>query len=175
VLTQTFRPYKAAKFIKSEDSFFQVATVKELCVYPGDVNPRVRWEEMTPRPIDKSDYGTIRRHGHHDLAALVKEVKGHLKGPLADKQPVYLLNYQEMAESQDGQLVIEDGSGGRITLTDWGIREEPASCYLLRLVPNELFRQQTLVARFHHDLDTQKLCVKPLSIVTESAIVRLTF
>ncbi len=40
-LTQNFRPYKAAKFIKSDDSFFQVAQVKELCVYPGDVNPRV--------------------------------------------------------------------------------------------------------------------------------------
>jgi len=44
-LTQNFRPYKAAKFIKSDDSFFQVAQVKELCVYPGGVNPRIRWEE----------------------------------------------------------------------------------------------------------------------------------
>ena len=29
-LTQTFRPYKAAKYIKSDDSFFQVAQVREL-------------------------------------------------------------------------------------------------------------------------------------------------
>ena len=48
-LTQNFRPYKAAKFIKSDDSFFQVAQVKELCVYPGDVNPRIRWEGMARR------------------------------------------------------------------------------------------------------------------------------
>ena len=27
-LTQTFRPYKAAKYIKSDDSFFQVAQVQ---------------------------------------------------------------------------------------------------------------------------------------------------
>ena len=43
-VTQNFRPYKAAKYIKSDDSFFQIAMVKELCIYPGDVNPRIRWE-----------------------------------------------------------------------------------------------------------------------------------
>lgn len=32
-LTQNFRPYKAAKYIQSDDSFFQVAQVSELCVY----------------------------------------------------------------------------------------------------------------------------------------------
>jgi hypothetical protein len=174
VLTQTFRPYKAAKYIKSEDSFFQVATIKELCIYPGDVNPRVRWEEMTPRPTDKKDFQTVRKHGHSDFAALVKEVKGHLKAPLADKRPVYALNYTTMAESQDGDLVIEDSSGERLGLTDTGISEEPASCHLMRLVPKDLFSHQTLVGRFYHDLDTQRLCVKPLSVVTESAIVRLT-
>ena len=60
-LTQTFRPYKAAKFIKSDDSFFQVAQVKELCVYPGDVNPRIRWESMVTRPIEREDYRKIRQ------------------------------------------------------------------------------------------------------------------
>src|SRR5688572_13526095 len=49
-VTQNFRPYKALKYIKSDDSFFQVAQVKELCVYPGDVNPRIRWDGMVARP-----------------------------------------------------------------------------------------------------------------------------
>ena len=175
VLTQTFRPYKAATFIKSEDSFFQVATTKELCVYPGDVNPRVRWEEMAPRPIEKKDFTTVRKHGNGDFAALVKGVKGQLKAALADKRPVYALNYAKMAESQDGSLVIEDAKAVRLVLTDTGMSEEPASCYLLRLVPKEMFTNQTLIGRFHRDLDTQTLCVKPLGILTESAIVRLTF
>ena len=70
-VTQTLRPYKAAKYIKSDDSFFQVAQVKELCVYPGGVNPRVRWDGMVaaaagaegpgddPRPRP----GRLRRRG----------------------------------------------------------------------------------------------------------------
>jgi len=65
-LTQTFRPYKAVKYIKSDDSFLQVAQVKELCVYPGDVNPRIRWEGMLPRPLEPGDLEKIRGFGQGD-------------------------------------------------------------------------------------------------------------
>lgn len=173
-LTQTFRPYKAVKFIKSEDSFFLVAQVKELCVYPGDVNPRVRWEEMTPRPIEPQDFQRIRQHAQADFAALVKEVKGHLKGPLSDKRPVFALNYARIGRVGD-TLAVEDAKGQRLRLTDAGMAEEPPSCKLFYLLPKELFGGQTLVARFHHDLDTRKLGIKPLAIVTEGSIVRLTY
>lgn len=173
-LTQTFRPYKAAKFIKSEDSFFQVAQVKELCVYPGDVNPRVRWEAMLPRPIEKRDFQKVRKFGQDDFAKLVKEVKGHLKAPLADKRPIYALNYEKMGLVGD-DYVIEDKQGERLVLTESGAAEEPPSCYLLGLLPKQLHAKQTLVGRFHHDLDTGKLQVKPLSIVTPDSVVRLTF
>lgn len=173
-LTQTFRPYKAAKFIKGEDTFFQVAKIPELCIYPGDVNPRVRWEEMSPRPIEAGDYKTIRGHGHADFAALIKQVKGHLKSPLADKHPVFALNFARIGEVND-KLVVEDNKGERLVMTDIGMAEEPASCGLLHLLPQELFKKQTLFARFHHDLDSRQLRIKPLGFVTNSAIVRLTF
>jgi hypothetical protein len=42
-------------------------------------------------------------------------------------------------------------------------------------LPKSARRDQAMLLRFHHDLDTQKLRAKPLSIVTESDIVRLTF
>jgi hypothetical protein len=172
-LTQTFRPYKAAKLIKSEDTFFQVAQVKELCVYPGDVNSRIRWESMVPRPMEKPDFQKIRHHGHHDFAAVVKDVKTHLKGPLADKQPIYALNYERIGRVE-GSLVVEDAKGERLVMTDAGMTEEPPSCHLFSLLPRDYLANQTLVVRFRHDLDTGKLQVKPLSIVTPTAIVRLT-
>jgi hypothetical protein len=173
-LTQTFRPYKAAKYIKSDDSFFQVAQIKELCVYPGDVNPRVRWEEMTSRPLEKKDFQQIRKHAHSDFAALVKEVKAHLKGPLADKRPVFALNYKRIGQVGE-QLVVEDANGHRLVMTDTGMAEEPPSCKLLHLLPKDLFADHTLVARFHHNLDTRKLQVKPLAIVTDAMVVRMTY
>jgi hypothetical protein len=172
-ITQNFRPYKAAKFIKSDDSFFQVAQVPELCVYPGDVNPRIRWEGMLPRPLTPADLERIRSYSQTDFAAAVKEVKAHLKGPLADKQPIYALNFCQLGQV-DGVLVAEDKQGSRLVLTDAGMSEEPASCHLLSLLPPALLSNQTLVARFRHDLDTRQLRIKPLSIVTSTGITRLT-
>ena len=172
-VTQTLRPYKAAKFIKSEDSFFQVAQVKELCVYPGGVNPRVRWDSMTPRPLEPKDLNAIRRHGQPDFAAAVKDVKGSLKGALADRTPIYALNFKAIGRVGDA-FVAEDMKGERLVLTDVGMAEEPPSCHLLPLLPKDALSGQTLIARFRHDLDTRKLQIKPLSIVAPSAVIRLT-
>ena len=172
-ITQNFRPYKAAKYIKSDDSFFQVAQVKEMCIYPGDVNPRIRWEAMLPRPIEAKDFAAIRGHSATDFAAVIKDVKTHLKGPLSDKQPIYALKYKRIGQI-DGTLIVEDGKGERLVMTDAGMSEEPPSCHLLSLLPKECFADQTLIVRFRHDLDTRKLQVKPLSIVLPTGIVRLT-
>lgn len=173
-MTQTFRPYKAVKYIKSEDSFFECAQVKELCIYPGSVNPRVRWEAMLSRAVTPQDYATIRSHGQNDFAAAVKDVKSTLKGPLANKQPVYALNFKKIGCVGD-LLVAEDAKGERLVMTDHGMTEEPRSTHLFSLLPPELFTDHTLIVRFRHDLDSRKLQIKPLSIVTRSGIVRLTF
>jgi hypothetical protein len=172
-LTQTMRPYRAAKQIKSEDSFFQVAQVKELCVYPGGMNPRVRWEGMTPRPLEAKDFSAIRKHGQPDFAAAIKEVKGSLKGPLADKTPILALNFKTIGRVGD-TYVVEDAKRERLVLADVGIAEEPASCHLLPLLPKAVLAGQTLIARFRHDLDARKLQLKPLSIVTTEAVIRMT-
>jgi hypothetical protein len=172
-LTQNFRPYKAAKFIKSDDSVFQVAQVKELCVYPGDVNPRVRWEGMIPRPLESKDLATIRKWGQPDFAAVVKEVKSHLKGPLSDKMPIQALNFKRLAKLGDA-FIAEDAKGERLVMTDIGMSEEPPSVHLLSLLPKDTFEAHTLIARFRHDLDTRKLRIKPLSIVTAANVIRLT-
>lgn len=172
-LTQTFRPYQAARHIKSEDSFSQVAQVKELCVYPGDINPRVRWDGMLARPIEPRDLAKIRENGRGDFPAVVKDVKSVLKNPLADKYPICALNYRRIG-LVGKSLVVEDLKGERLVITDAGLPEEPRSSRLLALVPSETLENQTLIARFRHDLDSRKLQVKPLTIVTDADVIRLT-
>ncbi|TWT34372.1 SWIM zinc finger family protein [Blastopirellula retiformator] len=173
-LTQTYRPYKAAKHIKAEDSFFQLASVSELCIYPGDVNPRIRWEGKTMRPLEKKDFKQVRGFGHASFAEVIKQVKMQLKNPLADKLPIYALNYAQIGMVGD-QYVAEDAKGERLVLTEIGLDEEPRTCNLLELLPADLLKKQTLIARFRHDLDSGKLQIKPLSIVAADAIHRLTF
>lgn len=172
-VTQTLRPLKAAKHIKSEDSFFAVAQVKELCVYPGSVNPRIRWDGLTQRPLEPKDLQTIRGHGRSDFAAAIKDVKNALKAPLADRTPIFALNFKTLGKVGE-EYIVEDAKGERLVLTDVGMAEEPPSCAMLPLLPKSALAGQTLIARFKHDLDTRQLRIKPLSVVTESAIVRLT-
>jgi hypothetical protein len=129
---------------------------------------------MSPRPLENKDLEKIRSHGRADFTAVVKDVKSHLKGPLADKQPIHALNFRRIGQV-DGAFVCEDARGERLVLTDVGMTEEPPSCQLLRLLPQPDLCDQTLIVRFRHDLDTRTLRVKPLSIVTKAAIVRLTF
>jgi hypothetical protein len=128
---------------------------------------------MVPRPLEAKDLAAIRKHGQPDFAAAVKDVKGSLKGPLADKTPILALNFKTLGRVGD-LFVAEDAKGERLVLTDAGMAEEPASCHLLPLLPKAALAGQTLIARFRHDLDTRQLRIKPLSIVTESAIIRLT-
>jgi hypothetical protein len=172
-ITQKFRPYQAAKFIESDDSFFQVAQIMELCVYPGDINPRIRWDAMVARPIEPEDLARIRSHGRAEFGGVVKDVKSTLKNPLADRHPVFALNYRRLG-AVENDFVVEDDTGERLVITDAGMPEEPPSRHLMSLVPKEVLRDQTLLVRFRHDLDTRKLQVKPLSIVTESDVIRLT-
>jgi hypothetical protein len=172
-VTQTLRPIRAVKHIKSEDSFFVVAQVKELCVYPGSVNPRIRWDGMLTRPLEPKDLQTIRKHGRDDFAAAVKDVKAALRAPLADRMPILALNFKTLGKV-GGEFVMEDAKGERLVLTDTGMAEEPASCAMLHLLPKTTFSGQTLIGRFRHDLDSRLLRVKPLSIVTDSAVIRLT-
>src|SRR5262245_10216394 len=93
-LTRNYRPYRAAKFIREDDSFFQVAVCPELCVYPGNLNPRVRWEAMEPRPTTSADHARAREFAKADLRAVIKDVKAQLKSPLGDRHPLALLRFK---------------------------------------------------------------------------------
>jgi len=172
-VTQTFRPYKAARHIKSDDSFLHIAQVPELCTYPGGLNPRIRWEGMASRPITPQDLKQVRRHGRSKFAIVIKQVKSHLKEQLADKHPIFALNYRRIGAIEN-YFVLEDELGERLVITDTGMTEEPRSSHLLALLPKAVLQEQTLIVRFRHDLDTRKLQIKPLSIVTESDVIRLT-
>ncbi len=43
------------------------------------------------------------------------------------------------------------------------------------MLPKTVRQDQVLLVRFHHDLDSQKLHAKPLSVVTENEIIRLAY
>jgi hypothetical protein len=173
-LTRNYRPYHAAKHIREDDSCFHVVVCPELCVYPGNLNPRVRWEAMEPRPAAPADYARAREHAKTDLRAVIKDVKAQLKSPLGDRHPFALIRFRALGRTGDG-VVIEDQSGERLALADDAHDNEPATLHLLTMLPKPARQDQGLLVRFHHDLDSQKLHAKPLSVLTENDVIRLTY
>ena len=173
-LTRNYRPYHAAKFIREDDSNFNVVVCPELCVYPGNLNPRVRWEASEQRAPGPKDYARAREHAKADLKAVIKDVKAHLKSPLADRHPVALVRYRTLGAAGEEKL-IDDSAGEKLVLTDYSADGEPATLNLLPMLPRAICRDQVMLVRFHHDLDSQKLSAKPLSIVTETEIIRLAY
>jgi hypothetical protein len=173
-LTRNYRPYRAARHIREDDSCFQIMVCPELCVYPGNLNPRVRWEASEPRPAAGADYARAREHAKTDLRAVIKDVKTQLKSPLGDRHPLALVKYRALGRAGDN-VILEDPNGERLVLAEDGYAGDPETLPLLRLLPRNTRHDQAMLVRFNHDLDTQKLRAKPLSIVTESDVIRLGF
>jgi len=173
-LTRNYRPYRAAKMIREDDSCFHVVVCPELCVYPGNLNPRVRWEASEPRPATKADFARAREYASSDLKSVIKTVKVQLRTPLGDRHPFALVRYRALGRAGD-MVMIEDQTGERLVLADNPKDDEPDTLPLLPMLAKPLRTEQAMLVRFQHDLDSQKLCAKPLSIVTPEEIVRLTF
>ena len=173
-LTRNYRPYRAAKMIREDHSCFSVMTCPELFVYPGNLNPRVRWEASEPRPATNADYARAREFAKTDLKSVIKEVKTQLRTPLGDRYPFALIHFRALGRAGE-DVIIEDATGERLVLADDQYAGEPASLPILPLLPRAMHHDHVLLVRFHHDLDSQKLRAKPLSIITENEIIRLTY
>lgn len=172
--TKNYRPYRAAKFIREDDSCFQVLKCPELCLYPGQLNPRIRWDAAEPRDPTAADFQKARELARTDLRAVIKDVRTQLKSPLGDRQPCVLVRFKTLGRMGDA-VVLEDASGEMLVLAEDAEPGEPATLPLLSLLPGTLLCDQAVLLRFHHDLDARTLHAKPLSLIAPSDIVRLTY
>ncbi|MGE5549261.1 MAG: SWIM zinc finger family protein [Bacteroidota bacterium] len=169
-----YRPYRAAKHLREDDSCFEVAVIRELCVYPGDLNPRVRWEEAAYRPPSAADYRAVCAHAAASLKQAIQQVKNQLKNPLADRHPVLLLGYARLGLI-DGAPVIEDADGERLGLANLPGGPEPPTVHLLPLLEERELYNGAMLARFHHDLAAGLLRAQPLALAGADGIRRLAY
>lgn len=190
--TRNHRPFKALKHIKEENSRADVALLRELYVYPGDLNPRVRWEPeaLSSRPLSPEDLERIRSFAVADYAELVKTVKNSIKSPLADKHPMALIALEKawMAEENttgresaeaatSGCLVLEDAAGNMISLRDipGTAGTGHGSAILLRLLLPGNVKGLCLLVRMHNDVASGLFSAQPMSLVTDDKIIRLFY
>lgn len=174
--TLNYRPVKALKYVREEDSDFSCLTVPLLCRYPGELNRRVRWESASRAPVTREDLAALRAAAQPDLAAAVKLVKNQIKNTLSPKYAGVLVPYARIGRI-GAEPVLEDHAGSRIVLRDQpGTGEDHRSVDRLTLLPDAgMLKDNVLFGIMFYDETDRNLCLHPYSLVTGEQIVRLQY
>ncbi|MCL1791497.1 MAG: SWIM zinc finger domain-containing protein [Peptococcaceae bacterium] len=167
-LGKNFRPFKAQKYIRAEDSVFALIEPRELYIYPGDKNPRVRWDAATQRDITPEDLTEAQTAGRNDFAAVLKEVKNQLRAPLADKNPLYALKMVKLGMDDAGGYYAFDEQGANVPLVPGMFG------HLFRWLSREQVEDRVLVCRFAQN-SASLLYGEPVALITDTGVIRFAY
>jgi len=171
-VTKNYRPYKALKYINQDDSALEPMAAETLYIYPGGMNPRVRFDKYTMRPWKPEDYAAIKQHASTDFGVLAKSVKNQLKTSLADKNPVALLKIDNLTVLKDVQGLeyasAQDGKGGSQLL-------QGSTLPLMLMIDKNLLQGHAMLVMYENDIDSGLLTARPLSVITDDRIIRLEY
>ncbi len=173
--TLNYRPLKALKYVKGEDSCFDLVQVPVLYEYPGNLNRRVRWEGCTTRTLTGEEKAFLPHLAAKGIGEVVKLAKNQMKNTLLPKFIPALLPIGEIGRLGE-HLVLADPAGERIVLRDR--REDGAdhaSVNRLRSYPGKIPEGCALFGLVFYDGTDHRICVHPYSIVTPDAIIRLQY
>ncbi|MBW7475330.1 SWIM zinc finger family protein [Paenibacillus oenotherae] len=172
--TRNLRPFRAAKSIKEEDTVHAVIQTGELFVYPGAPNARVRWEKGEFRDVCEKDYRAVKALAAPSFADVIKRVKNGIKNPLADKNPVMLIAFQAVERIGD-TYILRDTQGKQLPVTAniWAASLHSGS--ILPLLHGDDLKDQAALVMFRHDIESGRLAVQLMSIITDRRIIRLLY
>ncbi len=172
-MTYNYRPIKALKYVKEEDSVFEKLQISKLMKYPGEGNVRVRWDGAEFLQVSDEDFQKIRLFASSSLKNEGKNAKNLLKNPLSPSMWIRLLAYDKIGMVNDA-VVLRTAENDTIMLGDCeGM--EPTVERLVCLPDCRLLEHQVLAGGFFYDSITKRLMMQPLAIVTERSIVRLLY
>lgn len=173
--TLNLRPLKALKYVKGEDSRFELLEIPILYTYPGEYNCRIRWESAASRPLTAREHAALPALAQPSLAAAVKLTKGQIKNTLLPKFLAVLVPIGRLGAVGEA-LVLEDPAGERIVLRD---RAEDgadhASAARLTMLPGEIPAGSALFGLMFYDEGDKSICLHPYSVVTPDEIIRLQY
>lgn len=172
------RPFKLKDRLKADDTLNELIITPEFYIYPSDLNPRIRWEGATMREITKNDINSVRTLAKDDFKSVIKEVKTQLKNVLSNKYPVCLLKYKELVKLGDNMAII-DKDNEIILLDDLNNYPNfdfpiPGTVLNLNFLLNkETLKNSVILGVFNHDLNTNRLIMQPISLITKDNIIKL--
>ncbi len=169
--TENIRPLKAAKHIKEEDSVFGVHDIKELYIYPGGMNRRVRWESAEINDAAPEVYGDIISKAGTSIAEAVKKAKNELKNTLSEPSAAMLIKFDSIGFSkEDGHPVLKLGEETAALRAN---ENYPDTCDVLTAVNGKLLENGALLGEFFYEPADRKFYIAPVSLVNADGITRL--
>lgn len=174
--TLNYRPMKALKYVKAEDTCFSQIKTPKLCYYPGTGCQRVRWDAYEMAEVDDAALQTIRSFAQPNLAQLVKQVKNEIKNTMSEKYMPVLLAFDTIGKVGDA-LVLQTADGERMVLRDRAADgQDHSSVYKLDWLVSTKWRQnQVIFGLMYYDAQDATLCLHPYSLVTNEQIIRLQY
>lgn len=172
-VTRNYRPVKAMKYIKEEDSVFDVARIPLLIYYPGEINRRVRWEGAEYAPVTETQLAALRSHACACIPEAIKKVKNQIKNPLSEKKAVLLFAFDQIGKI-GADYVMRDAKGNTILLEDMPGAEETV-LRLPMLKSKDFLKRQVLLGACFYNEKKRRICLQPYSIVTQRQVVRLLY
>ena len=172
-MTYNYRPLKALKYVKAEDTVFGVAHIPMAACYPGEGNLRIRWEGAQIRGLEAGDLQKLRSMAVRSLGTEAKAVKNTLKNALADPMLIRMISF-ELIGRMGEDYVLRTAEGETIVLGNAPGME--ATTDRLALLPDaRLLENQVLLGAFYYDGESRRLKLQPLSIMTDTDVVRLLY
>lgn len=172
-MNYNYRPLKAQKYVKQEDSIFGVAKVPSAVFYPGDGNVRVRWDGAQIREYEKADYEAVFQHAATSVKQEAKTVKNFLKNAMTQPMLIKLVAFNKIGKIGE-DYVLADKNNDTILLGNMPDMED--TIIRLSMLPDgALLENQVLLGAFYYNKDNRRLMVQPLSIITQDAVVRLLY
>jgi hypothetical protein len=171
--TCRFRPIISTRYVKSNDTEFDVLQPEKIFIYPGKINCRIRWMKAQRRSVTSKDMAVLLESAETDYTDAVSRIKESFRDPLAERTPVFLIKLHKAFIHAD-HLVLEDERGGLLTVKDLSEDRTPTLELLQAILPAESVGYALLV-EVNDDSQSVLFSVKPLSVITPDRIIRLLF
>lgn len=171
--TYNYRPVKAIKYIKQDDSIFHVTHISTVSIYPGQGNQRIRWNGGSARKMEVEDIQKLCTFASVSIADEAKKAKNILKNALAPNFYIRMIRYAFIGKCEEDYVMV-DTFGETIFLGNAKTMEETVG-KLAQLPNTDLLENNVMLGGFFYDSSSQRLKLQPLSILTDTDVVRLLY
>lgn len=175
-MTKNFRPLKALKYVKADDTVFGAVNIPSLAVYPGEGNVRVRWEGVEEHTeLTGGDFEKIRSSAVQSVKADSKEVKNILKNAIQSPVLYRLIKFSEIGTAE-GRYYLKQTCGDTLCLADCPELEK-SSERLTLLSDMEILKGGVMLCGMFYDTASRSICGQPLCIIPDgsNSVVRLLY